>query len=48
MLRCKKLYKNYIIGGFFNGEEHGYDEICAGAFQDQNGREHGTLRQRRA
>ena len=45
MLRCKKLYKNYIIGGFFNGEEH---EICAGAFQDQNGREHGTLRQRRA
>ena len=46
MLRCKKLYKNYIIGGFFNGEEHGYDEICTGAFQDQNGRKHGTFRQR--
>ena len=23
-------------------------KFCAGAFQDQNGREHGTLRQRRA
>ena len=21
MLRCKKLYKNYIIGGFFNDDE---------------------------
>ena len=30
MLRFKT--KNYIIGGFFNGEEHGYDEICTGAF----------------
>ena len=29
-------------------EEHGYDEICTGAFQDQNGRKHGTFRQRRA
>lgn len=33
MLRCKKLYKNYIIGGFFNGEEHGYVKFAPEPFK---------------
>ena len=41
-----KEEEKYLLKRF--KEEHGDDEIFAGAFQDQNGREHGTLRQRRA